>query len=175
MKVRGINFKLLLKWAIPLALLLCLATYQLAFKKTLEIYQAYQELNGAEQSAEALTVSPAYSIKREAGIEKLYDRFQVDTLTWKNRLWNQCAVLSQRYDCAVQGFPVWRPVSYGGTVLLKQEVVFSGSFHKLLKLQYALDTTKHMGLIGGLSYLRSQRDQQTTLKLQLLGLQPERQ
>ena len=173
MKASGINFKLLLKWIIPLGIMLCLAAYQLAFKKTWERYQAYQELSDAEQSAEALSVSPGYSVKRAVAIERLYDRYLVDTLQWKNQIWAQCAVLSQRYDCSVQGFPVWKEASYDGTTLLKQEVVFNGSFHNLLKLQYALDTTSHIGLLAGLSYTRNQRDQQTTLRLQLLGLQQE--
>lgn len=175
MKAKGPNFRLLLKWSIPIGILFCLAAYQLAFKKTWESYQIYAELEQAEQSAEALSVNPGYSVKRQAGIRDLYGRYQVDTLKWKNQLWSQCAVLAQRYECAVQGFPAWKPVSYEEISLLKQEVVFSGSFHNLLKLQYALDTIKNMGLTSGLSYSRNAREAQTTLTLQLLGMQQQRE
>lgn len=171
MKAKGLNFRLLLKLIFPIVLLFCLAAYQLAFKKTWESYQVYKELDDVANGAESLSISPAYSAAREEGIDALYRRYMVDTLTWKNQLWNQCAVLSQRYDCSVQGFPEWRTVAYGPTEMLRQEVVFNGTFHNLLRLQYALDTMQNVGLIGGLSYIKKERDLQTSLRLQLLGMQ----
>ena len=173
MKDSKLNFRLLLKLIAPLMLLFCVAAYQLAFKKTWESYKVYKELEDVAQDAEDLSISPAYSAARETGIDALYKRYLVDTLSWKNQLWNQFAVLSQRYDCSVQGFPAWRPVVYGSITMLKQEIVFNGSFHNLLRLQYALDTMQNVGLTGSLSYIKKERDLQTSLKLQLLGLQKE--
>jgi hypothetical protein len=171
MKDSKLNFRLLLKLMLPIVLLFCIAAYQLAFKKTWKSYQVYKELGDVARGAEDLSISPAYSAAREEGIDALYKRYLVDTLSWKNQLWNQCAILSQRYDCSVQGFPAWRQVAYGSTAMLRQEIVFNGSFHNLLRLQYALDTMRNVGLIAGLSYIKKERDLQTSLKLQLLGLQ----
>ena len=173
MKANALNYRLILKFIVPIILLLVMAAYQLAFKKTWESYQQYRELNQADQQADALSISPTYSASREQGITTLYTRYVVDTLKWKNQLWNQCAVLAQKYDCSVQGFPEWRSVKYGKSMLLQQEIVFAGDFHNLLRLQSAMDTIKNSGLTGGLSYSRNARELKTTLRIRQLGLQTE--
>lgn len=173
MKARKLNCRLLVKLMIPLALLLGLVAWQLAFKKTWEAYRKYSALSDTEDPAgtlSALSISPAYSASRKKVVDVLYERYRVDTLNWKNQLWNHCAVLSGKYGCSVQTFPAWKPLNYNSTTLLRQEVVFAGNYAGLLRLQQALDTLKGIGLLAGLSYIRNEREQQTSLKLQLLGL-----
>ena len=171
MKAKGVNYRLVLKWIIPIMALVLLLCYQLAFKSTWKSFHEYQQLSELTDTDEAISVSPAYSLRREAGINELYKRYQVDTLKWKNRLWDQCAISSQRLDCSVQGFPAWKRVKYGDQVLITQEVIFKGSFHNLLKLEHALNTVKDIGLTGGLSFSKNEREKQTTLKIRLLGMQ----
>ncbi|HKG08718.1 MAG TPA: hypothetical protein VKB19_19770 [Pedobacter sp.] len=173
MKDNKVNYHLLLKLILPAGLLLCFTAYQLAFKKTVESYLTYTILKDAASEEDPLSVSPAYSAVREARIDTLYNRYRVDSLSWKNQLWNHCAVLSREYDCTVQGFPAWTHLASGSYTLLKQEVTFNGNYFNLLRLQRAMDTLKNVGLTGALSYIRNQRDQYTTLKLQLFGLQRE--
>lgn len=169
MKVKEINYILLSKIMLPLGLVICFAAYQLYFKTGIESYRRYAGLS-QENTASGLSISPAYSDSREAAVSSLYRRFLVDTLAWKNDLWNQCAKLSQQFNCSVSAFPEMRLMESEQQTVLRQEVVFNGDFHSLLSLQHALDTIRNIGLVGGLSYSRTPRVLQTTLKIQLLAL-----
>ena len=173
MRAKEINYVLLLKVLLPLGLMIGFAAYQYSFKPSMENYRRYSALK-QENIVAALSISPAYSITREAAINRLYRRFLVDTLAWKNDLWNQCANLSQRLNCSVEAFPELRLMEREQHTLLRQEVIFNGDFHSLLALQHALDTIGNIGLIGGLSYSRNSRALQTTLKIQLLAIQKRR-
>ncbi len=172
MKVKEINYVLLSKVMLPLGLVIGFAAYQYCFKIGIENYRRYAGLR-QENTASGLSISPAYSVSREAAVSSLYRRFLVDTLLWKNDLWNQCAKLSQQFNCSVAEFPELSLMESEQQTVLRQEVVFNGDFHSLLALQHALDTIRNIGLVGGLSYSRNPRALQTTLKIQLLAL-PER-
>lgn len=172
MKVKEINYVLLSKVILPLGLVIGFAAYQYCFKIGIENYRRYAGLS-QENTASGLSISPAYSVSREAAVSSLYRRFLVDTLLWKNDLWNQCAKLSQQFNCSVAEFPELSLMESERQTVLRQEVVFNGDFHSLLALLHALDTIRNIGLVGGLSYSRNPRALQTTLKIQLLAL-PER-
>lgn len=173
MKGREINYLLLSKVMLPLGLVICFAAYQSCFKPGLENYRRYSGLN-QENTAVGLSISPAYSATREVAVSSLYRRFLVDTLLWKNALWNHCAMLSQQFNCSVEAFPELRLMESEEQAVLRQEVVFNGDFHSLLALQHALDTIRNIGLVGGLTYSRNSRVLQTTLKIQLLALAERR-
>lgn len=170
MKAKRINYKILVKCSPLLALLLCVGVWQLALKKTWESYQKYLLLQDAVIQSSELTISPGYTADRAQFIGSVYHRFEVDTMLWKNRLWNYCATLSQKNKLLVKAFPSWINVHLGNTGGLNQKIEFTGNFHDLLRMQRELDTISAVGRITGLSYKRASRDTQTTLILILTGI-----
>jgi len=170
MKAKGLNYKLLLKLMLPLAAAVIFAVYQLAISRSLEKYQAYHELIAEERPHDAVSVSPAYTRERAVVISKMYGKFLIDTLNWKNQLWDQCATYSSKYNCTLQDFPGVKQVNYEDQVLFTQTVVFRGSFQQLLRLQQNMDTLQQTGRITEVSYKMEKQTRQITLTMKLAGL-----
>lgn len=170
MKVKKISYRLLWKLVIPVLVLLCGVVYQLAIAKTLEQYHIYRQLMAENNQNELLSVSPVYTRERAEAVDQLYRKFLVDTLQWKDRLWNACAGYGARYGCTLQGFPAVRSGTGADSSLLVQEIVFSGRFHQLLRLQRSLDTLTDAGMLAGVSYVRDKQTGQVRLSMELAGL-----
>lgn len=170
MKAKRWNYKLLLKLLLPLTAIMIFAVYRLAISKSLEQYQLCHELRTEDGQNAAVSVSPAYTRERTALISKMYDRFLIDTLSWKNQLWNQCATYSAKYNCTLQDFPGAKQMDYEDLVLFTQTIVFSGSFQQLLRLQQHMDTLSQTGRITEVSYKMEKQTRQITLTMKLAGL-----
>lgn len=169
MKARSLNYSFLLKLMPVLILIVCLMMWQMFLKKTWESYSNFSLLN-SESGMEALGISPAYTRQRVQDADKLYNRFLIDTISWKNRLWDRCAMFAQRLDCTVIGFPPKKNLKFEQADYLEQQIIFKGNYHQLIRLQNAVDTLKNIGVIGSLTYVHHTRDSLTTLSLQMIGI-----
>lgn len=170
MKNKTLDYTLLLKLIVPIMVLLLLASYQLAFKKTWQCYQEYAVLKEQGASAAHLSVSPAYTQERIKKVDELYARFNVDTLTWKNALWNHGAGLAQKYNTTIHAYPPVKLVAVGGEQFSKQSIGFTGGFENLLKLLHELSYLKNIGMLSGISYIKKPRAEQVVLNIDLLAL-----
>nr|WP_121273818.1 hypothetical protein [Pedobacter schmidteae] len=170
MKNKALDYTLLLKLIVPILVLLLLASYQLAFKKTWQCYGEYVVLKEQGTSAAHLSVSPAYTEERIKKVDELYSRFDVDTLGWKNALWNHGAGLSQKYSVTIHAYPPVKTVVIGGEQFNKQSIGFTGGFENLLKLLHELSYLKNMGMLSGVSYVKKPRTEQVVLNIDLLAL-----
>lgn len=173
MKNKALDYTLVLKLIVPIMVLLLLAAYQLAFKKTWQSYREYNLLKAQGLNTENLSVSPIYTLARIKKVDELYSRFRVDTLGWKNALWNNGAGLSQKYACTINAYPPVKPVVFNGQQLYRQSIGFSGDFGNLLKLLHELSYMKNMGMLSGISYLKKPREEQVVLNVDLLALPKE--
>jgi hypothetical protein len=170
MKGKEINYVLLSKMLLPIFLLLCMLVYQLGIRNTISEYRRYIDMNTNDLNNSTLSISPAYSATRSAAVKNLYKRFLVDTTTWRDELWNQCAVISRKFNCSVQGYSEPRVINQFEKRITVQEVTFNGRFPDLWKLQQTLGRQQGLGLVGGLTYQREPRSSTTTLKLQLFAM-----
>lgn len=170
MRLRTLDYTLLLKLALPLMVLLLLASYYLAFKKTVTVYQSYALLKTQDLGSESLSVSPMYTMARIKQVDELYDRFKVDTLTWKNSLWNHGAGLSQKYGVAINAFPPVKAMVLQDLLCLQQRIGFNGDFASLLKLTKELSMMKYTGMIAGVKYAKKNKDATLSLTVDLLAL-----
>lgn len=170
MKNKALDYTLLLKLIIPLLALLLFACYQLAFKKTLDSYQEYTLLKEEGANAENLSVSPLYTLARIKKVDELYGRFTVDTLGWKNTLWNISAGLSRKYASMINAYPPVKPVLFNEQQFYKQSIGFSGDFGNLLKLLHELSYMKQVGMLSGISYIKKPREKKVILNIDLLAL-----
>lgn len=170
MKNKTLDYTLVLKLIVPILLLLLLGIYQLAFKKTWESYRDYALLKAQGANMENLSVSPLYTMARIKKVNELYSRFNVDTLGWKNVLWNHSAGLSQKYSCSINAYPPVKPISFNEQQFYKQSVGFSGEFGNLLKLLHELSYLKNIGTLSGISYIKKPREEQVILNVDLLAM-----
>lgn len=170
MKTKTTNYRLVLKMAPVLILLMGLVCWQLAFKKTWAAYGLYRQLTAVAAPAAELGISPGYTARRTQAMEQLYNRFEIDSATWKGQLWNACATLGPGQGLQVKAFPGWERDSLSGRPVLRQRIELSGPYFKLLTMQRQLDTTARIGRITALSYRRGARDLQTTMELIFTGI-----
>jgi len=171
MKIKSkIDFKLLLKISPILGLLLCLIVWQAAIKKTWERYSTYCRLAKADDQAAQLSISPAYTEDRAISINKLYNKFEVDTVKWKSNLWNHCATLSRKHSVFMRSFPIGEQIISGKNFLMIQKIEMAGNYHDLLRLQQELEGLAEIGKITGLVYQKPVRDSSVTLTIILTGI-----
>ncbi|WP_316812820.1 hypothetical protein [Pedobacter heparinus] len=170
MKNKALDYTLILKLLIPMMLLLLLACYQLAFKKTWESYREYSLLKQQGQGTDRLSVSPIYTLARIQKVDELYLRFHVDTLAWKNTLWNNAAGLAQQHACMIHAYPPVKMLSYEQQQFYRQTIGFSGEFTSLLQLLRELSYLKNIGMLSGITYVKRPREKQLLLNVELLAL-----
>gem|GEM_PF-6740904 len=156
-----------------MALLLAIGVWQLALKQTWENYQQYAVLEESATQSGNWSISPAYTGSRRQLVAKRYAAFEVDSLRWKNQLWNQVAVLAAKNELKVKSFPVWTHAVVGELSILRQEVELGGAYGGLLRMQAELDTLPGIGRITALNYRKSPRDQEVTMSLILTGIPKE--
>lgn len=170
MKNKTLDYTLILKLLVPMVLLLLLGLYQLAFKKTWESYREYRLLKQQGLETDRLSVSPIYTLARIKKVDELYRRFKVDTLSWKNTLWNSAAGLAQQHGCMIHAYPPVKMLSYGQQRFYRQAIGFSGGFSSLLQLLRGLSYLNNTGMLSGISYVKRPREKQLLLNVELLAL-----
>ena len=170
MKNRKLDYPKLIKLMPFMLLLVLLVFYQLTLRHTLKNYQDFKAMNQEFPGFSMLSVSPTYTRSRLAKVNQQYDSFMVDVLNWKNNLWNNVTRLSQRYNCAVIGYPAFKKSNLNQTLLYKQEVIFSGRYFDLLKLILELESIKGIGKLSSVSIFKKDRDNETSLKVILTSI-----
>lgn len=168
MKNRTVDFVLLLKLRIPLLLLAGMVWYGLVLSNTWAEYTAYRNLrNTAGQ--ETASVSRDFTGRRAGEVDLLYARMEVDTLRWKNALWNYASELSAAHTSSLNGFPPLERFSAGGQSFLKQTVAFKGHYKDLMQIMKALSQRQHMGLIQHIRMVKKARDKDIVLTIDMAG------
>lgn len=155
---------------LPILLVLLVISYSLALKKTVQVYQNYTLLQSEATGSENLSVSPMYTHSRIKAVNELYHRFQVDTLSWKNSLWNMGAGLSQKYNSTVKAFPPVKTATIQEQLYFKQNIAFEGDFPNLLKLLKEMSFMRNAGMPAAIKFGKKNREEQVTLNIDLLAL-----
>lgn len=169
-KKSKIDFKLVLKFSPILGILLCIILWQVTIKRTVEIYRTHSSLAKAGNHVDQLSISPAFTKDRAIAVSKLYNKFEVDTLKWKSKLWNHCATLSKKHNVSMRSFPAAEQVLSGKDSLIIQKIEMAGNYHGLLGLQQELERLADIGKITGLAYRKPVRDSNVTLTIILTGV-----
>lgn len=165
-----IDFKLVLKFSPVLGVLFCALLWSAALKKTWNSYTTYSKLMQVDNQSDKLSISPAFTAGRAAAVNKLYHKFEVDTLKWKSKLWNHCATLGRKHNVSMRSFlSLERSTSSKDSILI-QKVEMSGNYHGLINLQYDLEALTDIGKITGLIYQKPIRESNVTLTIILTGI-----
>ncbi len=168
MKNKAQDYVLLLKLSIPLMVLVALGLYYFAVSKTVDTYSAYQDLKKME-GKDAIEVSSGYTARRAGEVDRLYKRLEVDTLQWKNRLWNYTSELSKAHACPVASYPPTAQLKILDQPLLMQTLAFKGSFKDLMHLLKTISQEKNMGLVHSLRFRKKNRDKDIVLSIDMVG------
>lgn len=170
MKSRTIDYTLVLKLLAPILLLLALAVYYLAARPTYAVYRQYREQCGSEQLNASLSVSPGYTAKRIHQVDKLYRRYQIDTLSWKNELWNAASGLSAKHHCNITAYPGVKKALFNDQNLFIQRIAFSGQYAGLMRLLQEAENLKHFGVVTSIRLSRKPRTDYTSLQVDFTGI-----
>jgi len=171
MKMKSsIDFKLVLKYSPVIGVLLCALLWSAAIKKTWNSYTSYTKLIQADNQHGELSISPTFTADRAVSVNKLYNKFEVDTLKWKNKLWNHCATLGKKHHVSMRSFPPWERSISGKDSILIQKVELSGSYHELLALQQDLEVLKQIGKVTGVVYKKPVRESDVNLTIILTAI-----
>lgn len=171
-----INFKAfglvwISRFIMPLGLVLLVVVYILALRPTISVYQKYNQGCMEQNKGGMLSVSPGYTASRSQQIQLIYGHFTIDTLNWKNQLWNTASRLSRKYECNVTTYPVFSRELVGRLNLFRQKIGFSGSYFELIKLLDELERHKGLGKVSSLQFSRKPREVQLIMEIDFSGIQ----
>ncbi len=128
--------------------LLCLASYYLAFSKTIELYSKYKEVN--QQKITSSLNSKKISISREEIklADKIIERFSEDTLLVKEKLLDKFSGLGAEFNCKITSISKTELYDEYGLRIIHNEVELEGSYFGLLKILNELENSKSIGKIN---------------------------
>jgi len=170
MKAKTVSFTLLLKLILPLAAVILFICYLFAIGPAIAVYKSYSSLKKIADGSGNLSVSPTFTASRKTQVDTLFKQFQVDTLKWKNTLWNCGAVLSRKFDCKIVAYPPLKSMLFNDRKVGKQSIGFNGDFISLLKIVNEIEHTKGIGKLNWLSYNKKNNDSKTTVMMELVGI-----
>lgn len=170
MKDKQLDFLLVQRFIIPILLLVLLGVYYLALRPTIGVYQSYHTGCSLTETGAALSVSPGYTAQRITQVNGLYNRYRVDTLSWKNTLWNSASGLSGKYGCKIIAYPAWRKILYQERQVFVQRIGYSGNYSELIKLLREAEVLKNAGVVTAIRLGRKPREANTTLQIEFTGI-----
>lgn len=128
--------------------LLCLASYFLAFNKTFELYSRYkvvrQHKSGANNNSKQLSLNQ----EEVTLVNKIIERYTVDTLIIKEKLLDEFNILCAKFNCKIMSIGETKQYDEYGVSIINNEIEVEGSYFQLLKILNELENSNLVGKIN---------------------------
>ena len=127
------------------AIILLYASYQLAFKKTVELIQIHHNLTSELATALDLSYQPGYLERKSRNLDAIIDRYKMDSLSLRG---NTIALISQIADkehVKLSDVPDPDPM-YRNEHFIIQRLDFEGDYFALTKMLHQLESTNGIGM-----------------------------
>ena len=134
------------------SLILAVFCYELAFKKTLELWRTHSRLTQELQQSSDLSTSPGYLARKNENLDHIISAYRLDSVSFRNRAVNEIADLADQQQVKFITVPADDPLYHAPGFIL-QKLDFEGDFFSLLKLVNKLQATAGIGLLRSVSWM----------------------
>jgi len=131
---------------IAAAAILFLFCYQLAFKRTLEAWQANKQLQTKIAAAADVSYQPAYVQRKNANLDKIIALYKTDTTALRSSIVSAIGALAEQNQVKLSEVPVQNPLYHTDRFII-QKLGFEGDFFSLIKMLNKLQALKGIGII----------------------------
>ncbi|WP_448698210.1 hypothetical protein ACFGVR_15435 [Mucilaginibacter sp. AW1-3] len=138
-------------WLPAGTILLLLICYQLAFKNTIQAFQARSRLKAQLNQVADVTYDPGYLERKARNLDRLLNRYQTDTLTLRGNTIAQVAMIAEKEGVKLSEVPVEDP-AYHTAHFIIQQLEFEGAYSSLVKTLDNLAHNKTIGVLRSVSF-----------------------
>jgi hypothetical protein len=135
------------------SLLLAILCYELAFKKTFDLWRTHSRLTQELQQSSDISTSPAYLARKNANLDQIINAYRMDSVSFKNNAVNKIADLADRQKVKFTAVPTDDPLYHAPGFIL-QKLDFEGDFFPLLQLVHQLQATTGIGMLRSVSWMK---------------------
>jgi len=136
---------------IAATIILLLASYQLAFKKTVEAWELNKQLKNQLTQTTDLSFQPGYLERKNANLTTILNLYKTDTTTFRSNTITTIASIAEKEDVKLSEVPLEDPLYHTDRFII-QKLSFEGSFFALTKVFNQLQTTKGVGVVRSATY-----------------------
>jgi hypothetical protein len=139
-----------------ISLLLVVAGYELAFKRTLDARGVNVQLREQLAQQHSAADEPAYTERKNTNLNSVIGLYHADTISYRSDAINTIALIAEKNNVKLDGAPV-QDKSYRTEKYLFQKLTFSGDFFSLLKLLYQLQGANGTGMLRSCTFRSRER------------------
>jgi hypothetical protein len=126
--------------------ILLIACYQLAFKKTITAWQINKQLKAQLAQSSDVSIQPGYIQRKNANLDRILDLYRADTINFRSNIITEISSVAEDVNVKLSEVPTQDPTYYN-TWFLAQKLSFEGDYFSLMKLFNRLQKTNGIGII----------------------------
>ncbi len=144
--------------------------YQLAFKKTIAVWQIHRQLTTQIAQAGDLSYQPAYMERKSMNLSKVVGFYKADTVTFRSNTISKIAGIAEKENVKLSEVPLQDPLYHTDKFIL-QKLDFEGSFFAITRVLSQLQSTPDIGMVRAFTYrstgIKSNNDEAKKLILEV--------
>lgn len=140
------------QYLLPVGIVIMLiACYQFAFKKTFVAWQLNRQLNKQVTISVDQSIQPLYLIRKNKNLSNILALYRTDTAGFRNTAINEIAEIAQKENVKLSDVPSTDPI-YNADHAVIQKVELEGEYFSLERVLMALQKATDLGRIRSLTY-----------------------
>src|ERR1700750_1389107 len=101
------------------AILLLLVCYQFAFKKTINEWQNYTQLQQKIAHTNALSIQPSYLKRKNENLDKILSLYKTDTVEFRSNSINKIAIIADKNNVKLSDIPLSNPAYHNDKFIIQ--------------------------------------------------------
>jgi hypothetical protein len=126
--------------------ILLMACYQLAFKKTITAWQINEQLKAQLAQSADVSTQPGYIQRKNANLDRTLDLYKADTINFRSNTISTISSVAERENVKVSAVPSNDPF-YHTPQFVVQRLSLEGAYFDLVKTLNDLQSGTSMGVI----------------------------
>ena len=148
---------------------LLLVSYQLAFNKTIALWQVHHNLEEKLALAGDVSAQPGYLNRKGKNLESILQLYRVDSAAFRNSVISSVSLIAARENVKLLEVPVEDPF-YRTDRFTIQKLIFQGDYFSLLKTLNNLQQASAIGVIRSAALKLPERGHTSELKTPVLEI-----
>ena len=132
-------------------ILLFLLCYQLAFKKTIEVWQINKNLKTNLNRATDLSDQPAYLERKNGNLSKILNLYKTDTINFRSNTISIIATIAAKEQVKLSEVPLQDPIYHTDQFII-QKLNFFGDYFSVTEVFKELELSTGLGVIRSAEY-----------------------
>jgi len=131
---------------VAVTIIMLLATWQLAFKKTIAAWQIHNDLKKQIVQTTDGGYQPGYLDRKSINLDKIISLYKADTINYRSNSLSSISSIAEKENVKLAEVPS-QDVAYHSNQFVIQKLSFDGDYFPLLKTLNKLQNLQQIGVI----------------------------